>query len=201
MRRLAPAAFALLGVLAAAPVPAQDLGLQLDEIRALVREKRYPLALESLRLIARQVQDLRVGAIAPAFPPAPPGWTAGAPLSLLGDADVWSGRLEAVRSYTPEAGGARIDLILDLHSPLAPATALGLSALIPAADPTARLREIAGQPARVRFVPDTGEGEVRMLVAPDTVVTARGGGLTAADPLVRLVEGIDFAALRAAAGL
>ena len=204
-RRVAPAAafalLALLAALAAVPAGAQDLGLQLEEIRTLVREKRYPLALESLRLVARQIQDLRLEAIAPAFPEPPSGWSATPPISLHDEGDIWSGRLVAQRSYAPAAGTARLDLLIDLNSPHAPAAALALSPLVLAADPSTRAREIAGQQARVRFVPDTGEGEVRVLAGGAILVTARGRGIESAEALVRLVERVDFAFLRAAAGI
>ena len=198
---LASASLALLGALATEPAVAQDIGLQLDEIRTLVREKRYPLALESLRLVARQIQDLRLEVVIPAFPEAPPGWTATPPLSLLEEDDIWSSRLEAQRSYTPASGSTRIDLVIDIHSPHAPAAALGLSPLVSSADPTIRMRQIAGQQARVRFVPDTGEGEVRILLGREILITARGRGIDSAEPLVRLIERVDFAVLRANAGI
>ena len=201
MRRLAPLALALLAACAAAPAAAQDIGVQLEEIRTLVREKRYPLALESLRLVARQVQDLRLEAVAPAFPDPPPGWTATTPLNLLAEGDIWSERLETQRSYMPPSGATRVDLVIDVHSPHAPAAALGLSPLVTAADPSTRIREIAGLQARVRFVPDTGEGEVRILLGRDILVTARGRGIESAEVLVRLVERVDFAFLRARTGI
>jgi hypothetical protein len=201
VRRLAPVALAILGALAVPPAAAQDIGVQLEEIRSLVREKRYPLALESLRLVARQIQDLRLEAVAPAFPEPPPGWEAGPPLSLLEEGDIWSERLEAQRAYTRASGLMRIDLIIDVHSPHAPAAALGLSPLVSSADPAIRIRQIGGQQARVRFMPDTGEGEVRVLLGRDTLITARGRGIENAEPLVRLIERVDFAFLRARAGI
>lgn len=204
VRRPAPVAFALLATLAlfaVLPAGAQDIGLQLEEIRTLVREKRYPLALESLRLVARQIQDLRLEAIAPAFPEPPPGWSATPPLSLNDEGDIWSGRLVAQRSYDPAAGTTRLDLVIDLNSPHAPAAALALSPLVLAADPTIRARDIGGQQARVRFVPDTGEGEVRILLGRDTRVTARGRGIASAEPLVRLTERVDFTFLGRGAGI
>jgi hypothetical protein len=203
VRRHAPAASALLCALALAALPAaaQDIGLQLEEIRTLVREKRYPLALESLRLVSRQIQDLRLEAIAPAFPEPPPGWTAAPALSLHDEGDIWSGRLLAQRTYAPAAGSMRLDLLIDLNSPHAPAAALALSPLVLAADPATRAQQIAGQQARVRFVPDTGEGEVRLLLGGGILITARGRGIESAEALVRLVERVDFAFLRAAAGI
>jgi hypothetical protein len=205
MGRHAPAALALaaalLAAVAAAPASAQDIGVQLDEIRTLVREKRFPLALESLRLVARQIQDLRLEAIAPAFPEPPPGWTATPPLSLLAEGDIWSERLEAQRSYLPPSGATRIDLVIDVHSPHAAAAALALSPLVTAADPNSRIREIAGEKARVRFVPDSGEGEARVLLGRDILITARGRGIEGTDPLVRLIERLDFVLLRARSGM
>jgi hypothetical protein len=201
VRPLVPLALAFLAAGIAAPAAAQDIGVQLEEIRTLVREKRYPLALESLRLVARQVQDLRLEAVSPAFPDPPAGWTATPPLNLLPEGDIWSERLEAQRSYAPPSGATRVDLVIDVHSPHAPAAALGLSPLVTSADPGTRIREIAGLQARVRFVPDTGEGEVRILLGRDILVTARGRGIEGAEVLVRLVERVDFAFLRARTGI
>lgn len=201
VRSTAFAALALSCTLAVPPAAAQDIGLQLEEIRLLVREKRYPLALESLRLVARQIQDLRLEAIAPAFPEPPAGWTATPPLGLLEESDIWSERIVAQRSYAPASGPTRLDLVIDLHSPHAPAAALGLSPLVASADPNTRIREIAGQQARERFVPDTGEGDVRIVLGRDVLVTARGRGIESAEPLLRLIERVDFAFLRARAGL
>jgi hypothetical protein len=151
--------------------------------------------------VARQIQDLRLGALAPAFPEPPPGWTATPPLSLLEEDDVWSDRLVAQVAYAPAAGAARVDLVIDVNSPHAPAAALALSPLVPLADPGTRIRVIAGERARVRFVADAGEGEVRILLGGGTLVTARGRGIESAESLVPLVERVDFALLRALGGI
>lgn len=185
----------------AAPVHAQELDLQLQEIRVLLKEKRYPLALESLRLVARQIQDLRLEAVTPAFPEAPPGWTATPPLSLLEEGDVWSDRVEAQRTYAPSSGQSRVDLVIELHSPLAPAVALSLNPLVTAADPQSRIVDVAGHRGSARFAPDTGEGEVRVLLGRETLITARGRGIAGVEPLLELVGRVDFAFLRARAGL
>ena len=59
---------------AAAAAGAQELETQLPEIRTLLREKRYVPALQSLRLVALQIQELRLEALSPALPAAPAGW-------------------------------------------------------------------------------------------------------------------------------
>jgi hypothetical protein len=185
----------------AAPVHAQEIDLQLQEIRILLKERRYPLALESLRLVARQIQDLRLAAVAPAFPDVPPGWTATPPLSLLEEGDVWSDRVEAQRTYAPSAGQTRVDLVIDLNSPLAPAVAMSLNPLVTAADPQTRIVDVGGHRGRARFAPDTGEGEVRVLLGREIVITARGRGIAGIEPLLELIGRVDFAFLRAKAGL
>ncbi|MDP1602765.1 MAG: hypothetical protein Q8M03_05815, partial [Legionella sp.] len=114
----------LVCVFAAVPAGAQGLDPQLQEIRTLLREKRYPLALESLRLVARQIQDLRLEAVAPAFPAAPDGWSALPALSLVEEDEIWSSRITAQQVYVATPGPARMDLTIDVHSPFGPAVAL-----------------------------------------------------------------------------
>ncbi len=201
--RSAATACALVLACALGPVPAgaQDLDLQFQEIRTLVREKRYPLALESLRLVARQIQDLRLETIAPAFPAAPAGWTALPALSLLEEDEIWSSRMLAHRSYVASPGPARMDLTIDVHSPFGPAALLGFNPLALAGDRLARLIEVGGEKGLLRFNPDTGEGELRVLVGRETLVTARGRGISSPETLVDLARGVDFALLRLKSGL
>ena len=118
---------------------AQGLDPQLQEIRTLIREKRYPLALESLRLVARQIQDLRLETVAPAFPAAPAGWTALPALSLLEEDEIWSNRIAAQRSYVAAPGPARVDITIDVHSPFGPAVALSFNPIVLTGDPLSRL--------------------------------------------------------------
>lgn len=191
----------LAGALAAQPCAAQELDPQLQEIRTLIREKRFPLALESLRLVARQIQDLRLEGVLPAFPAAPAGWTAQAALSLLEEDDIWSNRIVAQRSYVAAPGPARMDVTIDLHGPFGPTVALGFNPLAVTADPLARLLKIGEEKGLVRFNPDTGEGELRILVGREILVTARGRGIVSPETLVDLARGVDYALLRTRSGL
>ena len=180
------------GVLAAVPAVAQGLDPQLQEIRTLIREKRYPLALESLRLVARQIQDLRLESVTPAFPAAPPGWSALPALSLLEENEIWSNRIAAQRSYVAASGAARVDFTIDVHTPFGPAVAMGFNPVVMMGDPLARLVTIGGEKALVRFNPDTGEGELRVLLGRETLVTARGRGILSPDVLVEIARGVDY---------
>lgn len=184
--------------IAPSPAPAQDLDLQLREIRTLIREKRYPLALESLRLVARQIQDLRLEALAPAFPAAPAGWTALPDMSLLEEDEIWTDRVIAQRTYVAAGGTARMDLTIDVNSPYGPATALSLNPLAVNADPQARVVDVAGEKALLRFNPDTGEADLRVLLGQDVLVTARARGMNSTGALVDLARGVDLALLRRA---
>lgn len=191
----------LLAALGGLPADAQELDPQLQEIRTLIREKRFPLALESLRLVARQIQDLRLEGVQPAFPAAPAGWTAQAALSLLEEDDIWSNRIVAQRSYVATPGPARLDITIDLHGPFGPTVALSFNPLAVTADPLARLLTIDGEKGLVRFNPDTGEGELRVLVGREILVTARGRGIVSPETLVDLARGVDYALLRTRYGL
>lgn len=196
-----PGCALLVFVLAAVPAAAQGLDPQLQEIRTLIREKRYPLALESLRLVARQIQDLRLESVTPAFPAAPAGWTALPALSLLEEEEIWSSRIAAQRAYVASPGPARVDCTIDVHSPFGPSVALSFNSLVLAGDPLSRLVAIGSEKALVRFNPDTGEGELRVLVGRETIVTARGRGISSSEILINLARGIDFALLHRTSGL
>ncbi len=142
----------------------------------LVREKRYPLALESLRLLARQIQDARLGEVVQAFPEAPPGWTATPVISLLADDEIWSSRLVGRRTYLRESGALKVDLTIDIRSPLAPAAAMGLNPVFANADPRRACGR--GGPARPA-APLSGRrrGELRILVGREALVTITGRGI------------------------
>ena len=187
-------------VLGAVPVSAQGLDPQLQEIRTLIMEKRYPMALESLRLVARQIQDLRLETVAPAFPAAPAGWTALPALSLLEEDEIWSSRIAAQRAYVAVPGPARLEITIDLHSPFIPAAALSFNPIVLAGDPLSRLVPIGSETALLRFNPDTGEGELRVLVGRETLVTARGRGIISPEILIGFASGVDYPLLHRTSG-
>jgi hypothetical protein len=175
---------------------------QLQEIRTLIREKRYPLALESLRLVARQIQDLRLESLNPALPPPPPGWTAEPALSLLEEDEIWSSRIHAQRSYAAAgpSGPSRMDLLVDVHSPFAASAALAFNPIALAADPLASIVDVAGERGLARYNPDSGEGELRVVIGRETLVRVTGRGIDSPQVLINLGRRVDFALLRAAAG-
>jgi len=191
---------ALVCALAPGPVVAQGLDPQLQEIRTLIREKRFPLALESLRLVARQIQDLRLETVTPAFPAAPANWTALPALSLLEVDEIWSSRIAAQRVYVATPGPARVSLTIDVHTPFGAAVALSFNPLLLTADPLSRLVPIGDQTGLVRFNPDTGEGELRILLGRETLVSARGRGIRSPEILLEFARGVDFSLLRHASG-
>lgn len=179
----------------------QELDAQIQEIRTLLREKRYPLALEGLRFVARRVQDLRAAEIRPAFPAAPAGWRVGDPFALAHEEDVWERRLEVRASYLREDGGARIDVTVDLNSPLAPLAALELNPVVVAADPRVRVVDVAGRPGRLRFNPDTGSAELRVILDGRSLLTVSGRGLGKGEDLLELARAVDFVLLAKRAGI
>jgi hypothetical protein len=190
----------LICMFSAAAADAQGLDPQLQEIRTLIQEKRYPLALESLRLVARQIQDLRLETIAPAFPAAPDGWTALPALSLLEEGEIWSSRITAQRSYASASAPARVDVTFDVNSPFGPAVAMSFNPLSLSGDPRSRLVPVGQEQGLLRFNPDTSEGELRVLIGRETLVTIRGRGISSPDLLVGLARGVDYVLLRRTSG-
>ena len=172
---------------------AQGLDPQLQEIRTLIREKRFPLALESLRLVARQIQDLRLETVAPAFPAAPAGWTA------LPAAEPPRGGRDLEQPHRRPAGvcrqrqGRRAWISRSTCTPRsARRSRMSFNPIVLAGDPLSRLVPIGSEKALVRFNPDTGEGELRVLVGRETLVTARGRGIGSPEILLDLARGIDY---------
>lgn len=198
----AAAALVLVAPATALPqtAPGADLDAQLQEVRILLREKRYPLALESLRFIARQIQDRRMEEIRGLFPEPTGGWTASSPISLLDEREIWGTRVEARRSYLREGGGAKVDLTIGLQSPLVPTVSLAFNPLFVAGDPLAKLVDVGGEKGLLRFTPDTGEGELRIIVGRDALVTFSGRGLSVGEELTGFARLLDFPALRSRAG-
>lgn len=195
VRQLAAIVAAIASAVAVAGAAgAQELDAQLPEIRTLLREKRYVPALQSLRLVAVQIQELRLEALSPALPAAPAGWTAWPAQSLLEEDDLLSSRAHVQRAYTAP-GPMRMQLAVDVRSPDAPAVAQNFNPLALTADPTARLVEIGAERALVRYSADTRECEVLVLLGRDLLVRANGSGIPTPEVLVELVRRVDFALL------
>jgi hypothetical protein len=94
-----------------------------------------------------------------------------------------------------------MDITIDVHSPFGPTVALGFNPLAVTADPLSRLLPIGEEKGLLRFNPDTGEGEMRVLVGREILVTARGRGIASPETLVDLARRVDFALLRSRSGL
>ena len=92
-------------------------------------------------------------------------------------------------------------MTIDLHSPFGPAVALSFNPIVLTGDPLSRLVPIAGETALLRFNPDTGEGELRVLVGRETLVTARGRGIISPEILIGFARGIDYPLLHRISGL
>ena len=174
---------------------AQELGAHLPEVRTLLRDKHYLPALESLRLVAIEIQELRLAALSPALPQEPGGWTAQPPRSLLEEEELLSSRARVERVYTAP-GPMRMAIEVDVNSPEAPAVAQSFNPLALAADPTARLVEFGGEKALVRFNADTREGEVLVLPGRNLLVRVTGSGFVSPETLVDLARRVDFPLLR-----
>lgn len=182
-----------------AETAAEELDAELAEIRLLAREKRYPLALEGLRLAARRIQDLRVLQLAPAFPGPPGGWTATEVFGPPAEDGGFDLRVVATRTYRRDDGGARVEARADLRSPDAPAVGLEGNPLALADEPDARPVEVGPAAGVLRFFPDTGQAELRLLAAGGIVISLSGRGLSSGEQLLELARGFDLALLRSLA--
>lgn len=198
MKSLFHAAFLCLFLICASlPAYGRDLSAQLDEVQKLVHEKDYITALEDLKFIAQQIQEFRLTEVSPLFPSPPSGWVAEPPVRTSSEGEFWSRRLRAQRRYSPEDGAARIDLVYDFNSPLIARVTLSLNPVYLAADPQAEAVELAGQPGRLWFNPDTGEGELVMVVAGRVLVSMVGRGISGRNVLQEFARRVDLVSLSA----
>lgn len=194
-------AAAALSILLTLPSTARgDLKGQFDEILYLVREKNYLTALEDLRFIVQQIQDLRLAEVQPLFPDAPEGWLAEAPLRTSSEDDFWSRRLEVRRKYLPSEGGGKVEVVFDFHSPLLPAVTMSLNPVYIAGDPLSEAVEMGGFPGRLQFNPDTGEGELLLVLEEPVLLSIVGRGIKGKSVLREFASLVDLDALAAFTG-
>ena len=193
--RTATAALCILLIL---PLSARgDLKGQLDEILHLIREKNYLTALEDLKFIVQQIQDLRLAEVQPLYPEAPEGWLAEAPLRTSSEDDFWSRRLEVRRKYLPSEGAGKVEIIFDFYSPLLPAVTMSLNPVYIAGDPLSEAVKMGGFPGRLQFNPDTGEGELLLVLEEPVLLSIVGRGIKGQSVLREFASLIDLDALTA----
>ena len=95
---------------------ARDLSVQIEEVIRLVKEKNFVTALEDLKFIAQQIQDLRLSEVQPLFPEPPPGWEAAPAVRTSREGESWSRHLEVRKTYIPESGMGKVEIIFNNNS-------------------------------------------------------------------------------------
>jgi len=203
-KRLFPAAgkagaLFLTALLLSSPLSArsQEIDRNLEELRRLIRDKDYLTALEDLEFIAQQIQDLRLTKVQPFFPEAPQGWESAPPLRTSSVDEPWGRHLEARRTYRPAEGSGKVDIVFDFASPLLPAVTMSLNPVYIAGDPLSRPVEKSGSPGRLRFNPDTGEGELTLILDNRIIVSVIGRGIPDRNVLENFTTLVDLKSLAA----
>ena len=193
------AATGLLFALALPPpsATARDLAVQIEEVRRLVLEKNFVTALEDLKFIAQQIQDLRLAEVQPLFPEPPPGWETAPAGRTSREGESWSRRLVVRKTYLPESGIGQVEIIYDFFSPLIPAISISLNPAYLAGDPPAEAIEFPDAPGRLRFNPDTGEGELVLILDNRILVTVLGRGLPNRSALRDFARLVSYPVLKA----
>jgi hypothetical protein len=175
----------------------QEIDRNLEELRRLIRDKDYRTALEDLEFIAQRIQDLRIARVQPFFPDPPQGWQSSPPLRISGVDEPWVRHLEVRRTYRRAEGSGKIDIVFDFASPLLPAVTMSLNPVYIAGDPFSRPLEKSGFPGRLRFNPDTGEGEVTLILDKRIIVSVIGRGVPDRDVLEEFTALVDLESLAA----
>jgi hypothetical protein len=176
---------------------ARDLSVQIEEVSRLVKEKNFVTALEDLKFIAQQIQDLRLSEVQTLFPEPPPGWEAAPAVRTSREGESWSRRLEVRKTYVPESGMGKMEIIYDFYSPLIPSISVSLNPIYIAGDSQAESIEYAGAPGRLRFAPDTGEGELVLILDNRILITVLGRGISTRSVLRDFARLVGYSTLKA----
>lgn len=192
---LLPAAACLFLVLQPQPSPAQDFGRQLEEVLRLIEEKNYTTALDDIKFIAQQIQEQRLLQLGHLFPEPPEGWKAEPPVRTSRDGELWSRRLQVQRRYTPAKGTGKIELLYDFYSPLIPRVSMSLNPVYLAGDPRAEPIELSGEPGRIWFNVDTGEGDLLLILSNRVILSVVGRGIPSRKILLDFVSAVDLSTL------
>ncbi len=194
---LAPSVCLLFGlVVLPSSLAARDLSVQIEEVRRLVLEKKFVTALEDLKFIAQQIQDLRLSEVQPLFPEPPPGWETAPAVRTSREGEFWSRRLEVRKTYRPESGVGKVEVIYDFFSPLIPSISISLNPVYIASDTQAEAIEYAGAPGRLRYTPDTGEGELVLILDNRILVTVLGRGIPSRSALRDFAGLVSYSSLK-----
>jgi hypothetical protein len=175
---------------------ARDLSVQIEEVQRLVLEKNYVTALEDLKFIAQQIQEFRLAEVQPLFPEPPPGWETTLAVRTSREGEFWSRRLEVRKTYLPESGTGKMVLIYDFYSPLIPSISISLNPVYITGDPRTEAIEYADAPGRLSFTPDTGEGELVLILDNRILVTILGRGISTRSTLRDFAGLIDYSSLK-----
>lgn len=177
---------------AAVPATGQDFDMHLEEVRRLIGEKAYITALEDLKFIAQQIQELRLAETTPLFPQPPEGWTADPPVRTSMEGELWSRRLQVRRRYLPGEGSGRVEYLFDFYSPFIPEVSLSLNPVMVAGDPRAQIVEVRGNTGRLWFNGDTGEGELVFILGSRVLVSVSGRGISSGGTLKEFALRLDL---------
>ena len=186
--------FALVGL--PSSLAARDLGVQIKEVQRLILEKKFVTALEDLKFIAQQIQDLRLFEVQHLFPEPPPGWEASPAVRTSRGGEFWSRRLEVRKTYLPESGMGKVEVIYDFFSPLIPSVSISLNPVYIASDTQADAVEYDGAPGRLRYTPDTGEGELVLILDNRILVTILGRGISSRSVLRDFAGLVSYSSLK-----
>jgi hypothetical protein len=140
---------------------------------------------------------MRIAKIEPFFPEAPQGWQSSPPLRISSVDEPSVRHLEVRRTYRPAEGSGKIDIVFDFASPLLPAVTMSLNPVYIAGDPLSRPQEKSGFPGRLRFNPDTGEGELTLILDNRIIVSVIGRGIPDRNVLEDFTTLVDLESLAA----
>jgi hypothetical protein len=197
LRRLAGWPGLLLALIALpSSLAARDLSVQIEEVQRLVLEKNFVTALEDLKFIAQQIQEFRLAEVQHLFPEPPPGWETTLAVRTSREGEFWSRRLEVRKTYLPESGMGKMVLIYDFYSPLIPSITISLNPVYITGDPRTEAIEYADAPGRLSFTPDTGEGELVLILDNRILVTVLGRGISTRSTLRDFAGLIDYSSLK-----
>jgi hypothetical protein len=192
MKRFATLAVALLFVLAASGVTADDVLDSIDEGAQAYKDGNYQEAVSSLEFAMGLIRDLQVASLADALPSDVPGYTSEDVEGSSMPAAFMGGGMSVSRRYSKDASKVTITLIA--NSPMLSSMSMMMGAMAQAPN-TKRVR-IKGNKGTLKWEAGRRYGELNLMLLNSMLVKVEGNQVDGPEVVQQFAEAVDYKMLK-----
>ncbi len=172
---------------------ADDIKDSIEEALQYYEDGDFKDAVESLNYASHLIQQKKGEGLESYLPEPLNGWTAQDTSSQAASAAMFGGGVTAERKYSK--GSSTITIKIGTDSPLMQSMMMMFSNPMFATSDGGKLERIGRQKAIVKFNPDNGRGEIKIVVANRFLVLVEGRETTGED-LKAYAQAIDYKKLK-----